>query len=184
MVVFDRGGKSYYFGSDGAMYVNTVTPDGIKVDSNGQKINENVINAKRYIGTYRTESGHAIGGSQEFTITIQKIEDNKIWGAFSWGGDSSGCGYGEWNGAPIINNKVQGSFYLALTIPESYDRAELESEFSKEDFYLYLDSDSLYFDLKFVTNSEKEKLVSDYEYIDEGYRNQESRDWLINGNSK
>jgi len=96
-----------YFGSDGAMYANTITPDGIKVDSNGKKVNENVINAKSYIGTYRTESGHAIGGSQGFTITIQKIENNKIWGAFSWGGDLSGRGYGEWNGAPIINTLMR-----------------------------------------------------------------------------
>lgn len=113
-----------YFGSDGAMYANTITPDGIKVDSNGQKINENVINAKSYIGTYRTESGHAIGGSQGFTITIQKIENNKIWGAFSWGGRFKWAWL--W--------RVEWCPY--------------------------------------------------YKYIDEGYRNQESRDWLMEGNSK
>jgi D-alanyl-D-alanine carboxypeptidase len=28
-------GSWYYFGSDGAMYQNTVTPDGYAVDSNG-----------------------------------------------------------------------------------------------------------------------------------------------------
>ena len=31
-------GKSYYFGNDGALYVNTVTPDGSQVDGNGVKI--------------------------------------------------------------------------------------------------------------------------------------------------
>lgn len=31
-------GKSYYFGSDGAMYVNTTTPDGTKVNENGERI--------------------------------------------------------------------------------------------------------------------------------------------------
>ncbi|WP_270814089.1 hypothetical protein [Hungatella effluvii] len=31
-------GKSYYFGSDGALYVNTTTPDGVKVNENGERI--------------------------------------------------------------------------------------------------------------------------------------------------
>ena len=32
------GGKSYYFGGDGTLYVNTTTPDGVKVDGNGAKV--------------------------------------------------------------------------------------------------------------------------------------------------
>lgn len=175
-------GKSYYFGSDGAMYVNATTPDGKRVDLNGQEINTKLKNLNKYIGTYRTELGKGIGGSQEFAITIQKIEDNKIWGAFSWGGDSSGCGYGEWNGTSIVNNKVQGIIYYAHTIPESYGNGKLESEFSKETFYLYLDSDSLYFDLNFITKGEKTKLVSENEYPNDGYRNQEYKDWLVENN--
>lgn len=183
----DINGKSYYFGSDGTMYVNATTPDGVKVDSNGQKINENVINTKKYIGTYRTELGHAGGGSEEFAITIQKIENNKVWGAFSYGGVTN-PGYGEWNGTPIINNKVQGTFYYAQPIWESLNngqmKAELEAEFYKEDLYLYLDSDSLYFDSKFLTDGKKTKLVSENEYPDDGYREQENRDWLVEGNNK
>ena len=32
------GGQSYFFGSDGTLYVNTITPDGVKVDQDGIKI--------------------------------------------------------------------------------------------------------------------------------------------------
>lgn len=57
----------------------------------------------------------------------------------------------------------------------------VETEFNKEDFYFYLDSDSLYFDLEYVTNGEKTKLVREYEY--DGYYAQEYRGWLVVGNS-
>lgn len=173
----------YYVGDDGVMYANTTTPDGYKVDASGQIIKENVINTKRYIGTYRTELGHAGGGSEEFAITIKKIEDNKIWGAFSYGGVTD-PGYGEWNGTPIINNKVQGTFYYAQPIWESLNNGQMETEFYKEDLYLYLDNDSLYFDSKFLTDGKKTKLVSENEYPDDGYRGQENRDWLVEGNRK
>ncbi len=36
------GGKSYYFGGDGTLYVNTTTPDGVKVDGNGVKVEMSV----------------------------------------------------------------------------------------------------------------------------------------------
>lgn len=44
------GGQSYYFGSNGTLYVNTTTPDGVKVDQDGIKINiiavKEIINHK------------------------------------------------------------------------------------------------------------------------------------------
>lgn len=169
----------YYVGADGVMYVNTTTPDGHKVDGSGLKLNESIINSKKYIGTYRTELGHTGGGSQEFTMTIKKIEDNKIWGAFSYGGVTD-PGYGEWNGMPIINNKVQGTFYYALAIWN--DGVPVDTEFNKEEFCLYLDSDSPYFDLNYVTSGKKTKLVIEDEY--DGYYAQEYRNWLVEGNKK
>ena len=48
------GGKSYYFGADGAMYVNTTTPDGNKVDSNGVKVvaSTNLVNVANFVGVF------------------------------------------------------------------------------------------------------------------------------------
>lgn len=61
------GGKEYYFGSDGAMYANTTTPDGKKVDGNGNIIiisdensskEENIqIPKSQIIGTYEYDEG-------------------------------------------------------------------------------------------------------------------------------
>lgn len=165
----------------GGMYIDAETPDGNRVDSKGQVILKDITNEESFTGTYRTELGHAGGGSQEFAITIKKVENHKIWGAFSWGGDSGGCGYGEWNGEPIVDHKVQGTFYYAMTIPESYKTGKIESEFFKENFYLYFESDSLYFDLNFITNGEKIKLVRETDYPNDGCREQEYKKWLIAG---
>jgi len=38
------GGQYYYFGSDGTLYVNTTTPDGVKVDQDGIKITIIAVN--------------------------------------------------------------------------------------------------------------------------------------------
>lgn len=73
-------GKSYYFGSEGALYVNTTTPDGSKVDGNGVKVKiTNTVNLNNYIGVYDLQN--ATGPGCKMIIT--SISDNQICGAFA-----------------------------------------------------------------------------------------------------
>lgn len=46
------GGKTYYFGSDGTLYVNKLTPDGKKVDNNGNIIVDTYVNLTLKSGVY------------------------------------------------------------------------------------------------------------------------------------
>lgn len=83
-------GKSYYFGSDGAMYVNTTTPDGKKVNSNGELITAQSTDYSSYIGKYSDLEDYkdvhiyvSLGGIHYLTIT--SIHDNKIYGNYNYG---------------------------------------------------------------------------------------------------
>lgn len=76
---------TYYVGADGAMYVNTTTPDGKKVNATGQLIVEQKKDYSAYVGEYTELEDYAnehqyvgIGGMQYLTITA--IQDNKIYG--------------------------------------------------------------------------------------------------------
>jgi|GEM_PF-6048928 len=48
-------GYSYYFGADGAMYCNAVTPDGSIVDGEGHKVESSVASGDVLTGTFRYE---------------------------------------------------------------------------------------------------------------------------------
>lgn len=47
----------YYFGSDGALWVNTTTPDGYKVDGNGRRISESASLTDSVSGTFTYDDG-------------------------------------------------------------------------------------------------------------------------------
>lgn len=184
--LYSDNGKIPY----GAMYADTAAPDGSRVDSHGVKMAEKAsvfhdaglsdAELSNYIGTFRTELGHAGEGSEEFALSIKKIENHKLWGACSSGGIFS-KGYGEWDGAPIIGHKVPGTFYYDFVTPAS-DQDQFENDFHKENFNLYFEDGALYIDLNTLTGGDKLKLVRDYAYPNDGYRQQEYKASLIEGN--
>ena len=78
------GGKSYYFGTDGAMYANTTTPDGKQVDGNGNVVVEShkmYPSKSTIVGTYVYDEGKE-GGYYDGEIhynhvyTLYLNEDN------------------------------------------------------------------------------------------------------------
>jgi hypothetical protein len=97
----------YYVGSDGAMYVNTTTPDGKKVDQTGLIMNNNSTTSEysEFIGTFSDGSYDETGKFEWFEeLTITKIENGKIYGIYNplsnfytLNGDFS-------NGVAITNN--------------------------------------------------------------------------------
>jgi len=88
-------GYSYYFGSDGAMYVNTVTPDGYTVDGNGHIVENTSSSGKTmakkftFEGTYYDEDNEeevdakvvlSLKKTGDYSITIkagtQKVQES------------------------------------------------------------------------------------------------------------
>lgn len=51
--------ECYYFGQDGYLYVNTVTPDGYTVDENGAWVHD---------GTVQTQDGQAMAEAERYTV--------------------------------------------------------------------------------------------------------------------
>ncbi len=98
----------YYVGADGAMYADTTTPDGKKVDSTGLIINDNAAKSEYsdFIGVFNDGSYDESGNFEWFEeVTITKIENGKIYGkyspisiAYTLNGDFS-------NGIPLTNKK-------------------------------------------------------------------------------
>ncbi len=115
----------------GAMYQNTITPDGSYVDANGVKMvsaNNSAGNAgnvdtanvntagqqslsgsidyQEYVGEYTLENNYSLQSASSLWLTIAKIENNKIWASVHAGaGSLSGEAYGEVKGSAIENGK-------------------------------------------------------------------------------
>jgi len=93
----------YYVGSDGAMYVNTTTLDGIMVDEKGAKINQIYEHNQHndYVGEYFWEEN---GGYNFINFKISKIDNGKIYGEYR---QDAGLYSGFWvdfsQGVPIVN---------------------------------------------------------------------------------
>lgn len=68
-------GKSYYFGFDGVMYVNTTTPDGIKVNENGEKI----INSQQSKSETITLSYLTVIGDGAIYVEAEDMAKYKWW---------------------------------------------------------------------------------------------------------
>ena len=98
----------YYVGADGAMYVDTITPNGKKVNSTGLITNDNAAKSEYsdFIGVFNDGSYDESGNFEWFEeVTITKIENGKIYGKYSptsidytLNGDFS-------NGIPLTNKK-------------------------------------------------------------------------------
>lgn len=75
----------YYVGSDGALYVNTTTPDGTSVDENGKKVNQSYGQSQYnvYVGDYVNEEEISTWESYKgYNFEISKIADGKIYGSY------------------------------------------------------------------------------------------------------
>ena len=81
-------GEMYYVGSDGAMYVNTTTPDGREVDETGKLVAEK--DYSMYIGEFTDLEDYANEAmyyslGEIHSLTITDIRDNKVYGNATYG---------------------------------------------------------------------------------------------------
>lgn len=71
------GGKSYYFGSDGILFVNTTTPDGVQVDGNGERIINNVSETGSVKVDYKGD--YKLKGDEWIDIKSYYWKDNVLY---------------------------------------------------------------------------------------------------------
>lgn len=138
------GGNSYHFGSDGAMYTNTTTPDGSKVDGNGIKISVKK-DYSQYIGTFCTDvqydfimetlpdfnnsiekTASALDGRRcaggYFVIT--QIRDNQITGWYSRHGSFDDS----WSSFENVEINEDGTFNIRVNFEEQGNSNEVALE--------------------------------------------------------
>lgn len=110
----------------GAMYTNTVTPDGSAVDSHGAKVAPEASSSaleipsptpetpssapaadySGYTGEYTLENNYHLLSSSSLWLTVTKIQDGKVWAnAQAGAGTASGEAYGEVAGAEMIDGR-------------------------------------------------------------------------------
>ena len=113
----------YYVGADGAMYIDTTTPDGKKVDSTGTLINEQKADYSAYIGEYTDLEDYKkdVEGINTFTIswlTITDIHDNKVYGTCTYG-------YKDWHEEHFENGvEINGNNFSTEGMHYDYTYAE------------------------------------------------------------